>query len=371
MSNRREFLKVGATHLAAMSVGLRTLQSENRAEFVCPPCKPCTMDDRIFTAPGKCPGCGMTLIPRATALAAADLKRTGSGAFTVPGGTGNEQKTITVHYHRPERFTAQSPILIVLPGTGRNGAEYLDAWKQTSNETGVFVAGLAYPEADYDFAAYHLGGVVKNLRFPPIPRNADGSEASVVRLRDEDIRFEYNPRQEQWLFNDFDRIFDLIVARTGSAVTTYDLFGHSAGAQILHRHVLFHPTSKANRIVAANAGFYTLPDFGTPQILGLKGTAVTRESIARSLSARLTLLLGELDDSGEEGGINLHTPSIDKQGIGRLARGLYFYSSGAMLARKMEVPFGWKVRTVPRVGHEFRKMSEAAAAMLYRDRVSR
>lgn len=365
MMERRQFLKTGATRLAALSVGLRVVNSEHRAEYVCPPCKPCTMDDRIFTAPGECPGCGMTLIPRATSLASADLQRAGSAAFAVPGGVGNEHKTITVHYHRPERFTAESPILIVLPGTGRNGAEYLDAWKQMSNEKGVFVAALTYPEADYDFAAYHLGGVVKNLRFPPIPRNADGSEASVVRLRDEDIQFEYNPRQEQWLFHDFDRIFELIVARTGSAVTQYDLFGHSAGAQILHRHVLFHPTSKANRIVAANAGFYTLPDFDTPQMLGLKGTSVTRESIAKSLGAKLIVLLGELDDSGEEGGINLHTPAIDRQGVGRLARGRYFFGAGEELARAMNVTFAWKLQTVPKTGHEYRMMSVAAADLLY------
>ena len=46
------------------------------------------------------------------------------------------------------------------------------------------------------------------------------------------------------------------------------MFGHSAGAQILHRMVLFAPGSRADRIVAANSGFYTLadPDQALPSV---------------------------------------------------------------------------------------------------------
>lgn len=371
MTHRRTFLKNGLLSIAALSVSARSMRAvdsvdrEAIAEYVCPPCLPCRMDDRIFNAPGRCPGCGMQLIPRPVKVADANLSRTGNGAFTIPGGIGHEKHSITVSFYRPASYNTSSPILLVLPGSGRNGTEYRDAWKEVADAKGVFVAALTYPEKDYDFAAYQMGGVIRNLRMQNLPVNADGSTPAVVRLRDEDITFDVNDRADEWLFRDFDRIFEVLVTALGSSRTSYDLFGHSAGGQILHRYALLHPHSRADRIIAANAGFYTLPDLDTTQVLGLKGTGATRTTLAAALSAKLTVLLGEQDDSGEEGGINLHTPKIDVQGIGRLQRGRYFFKKGEALARDMGVPFAWKLHTVPNVGHEYQKMSAAAGEILF------
>ncbi len=38
-------------------------QTKNAAEYVCPPCG-CVNDDKVFTAPGSCPVCGMQLVPK-------------------------------------------------------------------------------------------------------------------------------------------------------------------------------------------------------------------------------------------------------------------------------------------------------------------
>jgi hypothetical protein len=369
MKDRRTFIAHSILGIAAAATNSRVYDANSVEErlvgYICPPCASCPMDDRVFDAPGRCPGCGMTLIPRPGSLQQTNLARSGTGAFTMPGGLGHERDLITVNYHRPSNFRADSRILIVLPGSGRDGDEYRDAWIETANSKGVFVAALTYPERAYDFAAYQLGGVVRNLEIRNMPVGSDGSTPSVVRLRDEDLRFEINTNKESWLFHDFDRVFESIKRATGSTMNHYDIFGHSAGAQILHRHVLFHPNSRADRIVAANAGFYTLPDLQTPQILGLKGTGVTAKSLQQSFASKLTLLLGELDNSGEEGGINLHTPLIDKQGIGRLDRGRYFYRTSEAIAKRAGAPFMWRLQTVPGVGHDFRKMSKSAATVLY------
>jgi hypothetical protein len=68
----------------------------------------------------------------------------------------------------------------------------------------VLVAALSYPEADYDFAAYHMGGVVKDLEIRNLPPG--GAAAAVVRVRDEDISFSLNRRRDEWIFPDFERI---------------------------------------------------------------------------------------------------------------------------------------------------------------------
>ena len=68
----------------------------------------------------------------------------------------------------------------------------------------MLVAALSYPEADYDFAAYHMGGVVKDLEIRNL--SPGGAAAAVIRVRDEDISFSLNPRRDEWIFPDFDRI---------------------------------------------------------------------------------------------------------------------------------------------------------------------
>ena len=360
---RRTMLQLSLAGAACACAGLRISSAQSAATaYVCPPCG-CPMHDVEFAKPGNCPACGMTLIPKPESLPFEPKElATGSGAFLA---AGSRERKIGVHYYKPRAFSARSRILLVIPGAGRNGDSYRDAWIEAAEEANVLVAALSYPEADYDFAAYHMGGVVKDLEIRNLPRGSNGATADVIHVRDEDISFSLNPRRDEWLFPDFDRIFGLITAATGSTQAAYDMFGHSAGAQILHRLVLFAPGSRAERIVAANSGFYTLatPDQSLP--VGLKGTEVTQASLARSFASKLMLLVGEKDDGDEAGGIQIHTPLIDSQGIGRLARGKYFLRTAEAQAHKLKVPFRWSLEVVPDVGHDFRAMSRAAARSLF------
>ncbi|MEZ0471646.1 NAD(P)-dependent alcohol dehydrogenase [Luteimonas salinilitoris] len=287
---------------------------------------------------------------------------TGSGSFLMQGGQGHEADTIRVYYHKPRSFGSHSPILIVLPGAGRNGDSYRDAWVDASEAHGVLILSPAYAEEAYDVAAYHMGGVIKNLEL----RDAQIDESGqVYRLKDEDILFEVNRLSGQWLFHDFDRLFDSAVAAVGSERTGYDMFGHSAGGQILHRLAIFHPKSKANRLLASNAGFYTLPRLDVAPIFGIQGTGLTEQGLKRSFRQKLVLFLGELDDENETRGIHLHTPLADRQGLGRRARGEYFYGESRKAAAALGTEFNWTIEVVPGVGHDQAAMAKAAAGYLY------
>jgi pimeloyl-ACP methyl ester carboxylesterase len=289
--------------------------------------------------------------------------RPGPGAFSMAGGADHPNATITVYYHRPTGFDATSPILIVVPGDGRNGDEYRDSWINASEEYGVLVLSPSYPEDDYDPAAYHLGGVIENLEL----RNLNTGTPGVFRLADEDIVYDVNPEQERWLFRDFDRLFDNVVEAIGSTQSEYDLFGHSAGGQIVHRMAIFYPESKARWMIAANSGFYTVPDVSTRLIFGVANAPLTVEDLKRGFSQPLTLLLGEFDDAYEPRGQHLSTPLADSRGIGRLARGQYFYRSSQAIARELDASFNWTIEVVPGVGHDFRSMADAAASLLYNE----
>lgn len=330
--------------------------------YVCPPCT--AHDTLAFKHDGECPVCGMKLIEKPDSSRVGDVHiHEGSGAFLVEGGPGHQEKLVTVYYHRPESFSPKSPILLVVPGAGRDAWEYRDAWVEASEEHGVLVLSPSYPESTYDFEDYHMGGVVEESNALEIIEFVEHS--SQAKLDEERLVYEVNEAQREWIFHDFDRIFEMASAAVGSERTAYDAFGHSAGGQILHRLVLFHPNAKVDRIVAANSGFYTLPDLESRLPFGLKNTPVDEEDLRASFRRDLVLLLGGEDDHPEAGGTFLRSPSADEQGEGRLQRGRHFHETGKAKASELGVGFNWKVETVPGIGHEFRPMSEAAGKYLY------
>jgi len=295
----------------------------------------------------------------------------GENPVTLPEGLGSFQLPeigsagLTVHYVRPESFASSSPILLVLPGAGRNSDEYRDAWIDAACASGTLVASLGYSEEYYDFAAYNMGGTITNLHFDN-PSFARVSEtATTITLNDADIRFDVVTNRPDWMSDDFDHVFEKLVEMTASDQETYDIFGHSAGGQILHRFAIFEPRSKARVIIAANSGFYTFPDLSQALPTGLKGTGLTETDLALAFDTQLVLMLGALDNSDKAGGTLLHTPQIDRlQGLGRLDRGQSFFEHARKETERIEASLTWQLQIVDGIGHDYRAMSVAAAKYL-------
>ena len=198
-----------------------------------------------------------------------------------------------------------------------------------------------------------------------MPRSRRPAAHGVIQLDDSDIDLQPQTDKAGWLFSDFDRIFRHIAAITGSREDHYDIYGHSAGGQILHRMAIFYPRSRADRIIAANAGFYTLPEADRALPFGIADMDLSESDLEAAFSSRLTLLLGARDNHETAGGTFLRTPATDRQGAGRLQRGRTFLETAERRAAELETPLNWTLRTVPDVGHDHVAMSAAAARILY------
>jgi len=336
--------------------------------FVCQLCPHVQniFETKVYEHDGQCSVCGMNLIEKNNPTYLGDIKlHEGSGNYFMEGGLSNSKKLINIFYHKPKNFNAESPILLVIPGAGRNAWNYRDSWVTASEDHNILILSPAYAAEDYDFAAYHMGGVISNLEFRNVEGMEKGKKLSKYRLKDEDIVFELNNDSSKWIFNDFDRIFDSAVTATGSQQKTYDLFGHSAGGQILHRLAIFKPNSKANRILASNSGSYTLPSDEHLLPFGISGTNVNAESLTETFSINLVLFIGEDDNEQEVRGTMLHTPIVDLQGLGRLSRGKYFFKESQEKAREINADFNWKLKIIENVGHDYRLMGMAASGYLY------
>ncbi|EAR00065.1 hypothetical protein FB2170_00325 [Maribacter sp. HTCC2170] len=290
--------------------------------------------------------------------------QTGSGSFFIEGGIDSEEKTVKVYYHRPENFTIDSEILLVIPGAGRNGDSYRNAWIEESEKYGLLILSPMYPENEYGFDDYHLGGLIKDSNLQECIERVENSNK--IKLDEDKLTFKMNLITDEWIFNDFDRIFDLAVEALKSNQKSYDLFGHSAGGHILHRFALFQENSKAGKILASNASFYTLPKFNDSYPFGLKDTPVDEVLLKNAFRKNLIVLLGELDNENETGGSFLSSPTANLQGLHRLERGKYFYEMAKAKALEMKTEFNWEIKIIPNVGHNHRLMGAAAGDYLYK-----
>lgn len=289
----------------------------------------------------------------------------GSGLFYINGGVGHEHDTITVFYHKPKNLTSKSKILMVIPGSGRNGDSYRDSWIEASEKHNVLVLSLSYSEKKYSYTDYHLGGLIK--KFDMRKGVTFKQNSNQVFIDENVVKFISNPDSTQWIYHDFDRIFKIAKRAVNSKQRKYDMFGHSAGGQILHRFAIFCPNSKANRILASNAGSYTLPDISTQIPFGLKNTKTNNKILKKSFKKHLVLFLGELDNADEQGGKILRSKTTDKQGTHRLARGTYFHKQSMETAKSLKTTYNWTLKIIAGVGHNQRKMAKAAAIYLYED----
>lgn len=338
--------------------------------YVCTPCDQ-QCDELTFSEPGSCPHCQMALIKnedfvdREEVLSKKSEIITGSGSFYAEITKANEKRKVEIYYYKPHNFTGDSEIIVVIPGAGRNADTYRDSWIEASERHSLLILAPMYAQDDYNFDAYHLGGVIYDSNLENSIERIDGTNK--IKLFEDKLTFKSNQNASEWLFNDFDYIFHKAVEMVDSKQTTYNLFGHSAGGHILHRFALFQEETKADKILASNASFYTLPELHIPYPFGLGNTAVDETLLKKAFKKNLVIFLGEADNANETGGSFLVSESANNQGHHRLERGIFFFEQAKKKAKELNTEFNWKLEIIPGVGHDHGRMGKSAAAYLYKE----
>lgn len=255
---------------------------------------------------------------------------------------------VTVYVHRPASATPSSPIWVVMHGVRREAYrhiafDYYDVWARLADQYGAL---LLVPEFTAEkwpsFWNYTLGNVL-SPRLQPIPW--DHTSFYVV-----------------------EQAFRTAVRLSGSTQRKFSMFGHGAGAQFAQRYVLHTGGRLVNRVVAANPGWYMLPDGEYKFPFGLRGTAIGSATLQRAFSSDFVLLLGQ-SDVNYGGGLR-NDPAAIVQGKTRYERGHFYFNRAQGVAARLGAPFHWKLREVPGADHDVAKMSPAAAALLARASVA-
>lgn len=258
--------------------------------------------------------------------------------------SGLPQKPINVFYNIPNGNRTNMPIVIVFHGDERNASEYRDIWINASNQYGFMVFAPEFNNVDFPGgSSYIIGNVYQDGNFP-----------TAQTLNNESI----------WTFSMIEPLFDLIKANSGSGANTYDMFGHSGGGQFVHRFVLLKPNARYNRAIAANSGWYTVPDGVANFPYGIMNSPITAISPNNYFSRKLFITVGSLDNNASDPSIRHNTES-DLQGLNRLARANYFYSKSRTFAISVGATFNWQFHTVANSGHDAVLMSNHAVNLLH------
>ena len=231
------------------------------------------------------------------------------------------------------------PLVFSLHGLNRNAEAARENWVEAADRYGLLVAAPHFDKDRFPTRLFQQGGV----------RN--------------------QPDRSRWLYAAIERFFDKALKSGRVEGASYVLFGHSAGAQFVHRMAILMPEARFSTAVSANAGYYTLPlgkdlagGFDFP--FSLAGTPATPASLKAAFAKPLLIMLGDQDSDPDHPQLN-KSKGAEAQGLNRFSRGQNFMAVASAEARRLGVESRWREITVPGVAHESRKMANAAAQALF------
>ena len=276
------------------------------------------------------------VLPKGPEITEIKKIKNGKDAFVINASKNSKRKSIKVWTYKPEKWNDKDQIVFVMHGGGRNADDYLNAWIELADENNLFIVA---PEFENKFSKYTTNDYQEGNLFTFF-----GTK---------------NPKSE-WAFTVIENIFDHIKSVNHISNEQYDIFGHSAGGQFVHRMVLLMPESRIETAIAANAGFYTLPNQKLKFPYGTNNTGI---DLQKAYNKRLVILLGEKDNDPSLG--TLRTTELAMlQGDHRLERGTTFFCANRKLKNKNNWTFNWAIDTVKNVGHDYKRMSINAMGWL-------
>lgn len=275
----------------------------------------------------------------APAVARAAGIEAGSGRVELPEAAGAAAAPMPVWYHRPAGWGAGGKVGVVLHGLQRDADRYRDEWRALSDRHGFLLLVPEFRREKFPGTRWYNFGNLQDEAGRATPAAA-------------------------WSFHAFDRVVLAAMAMARARREGFVLYGHSAGAQFAHRYMMLTGAARAEAVMIANSGSYTLPRFDRPFPEGLGGT-LADAAVLRAVLARPVLLqLGEADTDPNHASLP-RQPWAIAQGSHRFARGWHFFDQARRAAAEAGAPFPWRVVTVPGVGHSNAGMAEAAAPILF------
>jgi hypothetical protein len=262
----------------------------------------------------------------------------GPGRAAIPfTDAGNPDRPLTLHAYRAAAYRPGGRVVFVQHGMGRNGDDYRDFWVPAADRHGLLILAVTWGIDAWPTPETYNNGLVFDA-------------AGAVRPR------------EAWGYAVLPRV--VAAAREAGIVGAEPpgLFGHSAGAQFVHRMVATCGAGPFSPVIAGNAGWYTLPDQERRFPEGLGGIGLDAGTARRFLETPLVILAGDADTATEGPDLPSHAAAL-AQGPHRFARAHAFLEAGRETARRLGMACAWRLVVARGIGHDGAAMSRMAAAL--------
>lgn len=250
----------------------------------------------------------------------------------------SENPDVKVFYSAPLKISAKTKVLMVMAGRQRDADNYIESWIDWGKKNDYLVLAPQFDDKNWvEPLGYNFGTI------------ASGKEANNTP----------NPKSK-WAFTLIEQMFDFARREFKVNQSKYDLFGHSAGGQFVHRFMLFMPQNRVRTAIAANPGFYTLPDLNEKFPYGLKNSPhpISNKDLMNWTTRKLILMRGTADILRTE---NLRqSPEADAQGQNRFERAAFMFNK----VKSFNPKTTWQLIEVPNIAHDQKGMALAAQKVL-------
>ena len=283
------------------------------------------------------------LLFAATGVPAATPVPSGRWSFVFTDQKGRPDRPIRVFTYRPKQCDARCPIVIVLHGAKRDAYPYMKHWGSIADERKVIVIGPQFEARHWPKAAAYNAADVKE-----------------------------QPDREKWAFAAIEHIFDEV--RDGQK--DYALFGHGAGAQLVQRMAIYRPDNRARVMVAANPGWYTMPEwrkekdkdkerlFKDPYPYSMVESPAGEAELRAGLQKRLVLIVNEKDEAPDDEASEKRGEVV-KQGESRIDRAETFIKAAIAAAQELGVKLAWELNEAPEKVNDAQSIGDFAAAAVF------
>ena len=248
---------------------------------------------------------------------------------------------VNLFYTLPDVINEETKVLFIIHGGSRNAYDYLKIWIELSKNKNIILVAPEFSRNNHnDYALLNMSDHYANP----------------------------NKNNEEYLDMSISSFFNFFKSKYALKVNDYKIYGHSGGAQFLHRYILFSNDSRISSSVIANSGYYTFLNWDDYPY-GIKDVdELNSKKIENFLSEKVTMLIGEKDRGFTR---SSHTSANEKgiiaQGRNRFQRANNYFNHLVVISEQFEIPFRWKFYVVENVGHENKKMSSRAAEILLND----
>lgn len=237
----------------------------------------------------------------------------------------------------PANLTTSTHVLLNMHGNGRTASSYHDTWHPWTRNNNYILVTPYFSDANWPDSGYHQGNVFE-------AENCVGALNSEAR----------------WSFTIVDNAFTHLKSRFQLRDNKYDIWGHSAGAQFIHRMMLWKPAARIRFGMAANSGWYTAPDTSITCPYGLRNPLLnfTTQKLVDYTNRHMILFRGTQDTQRDS---DLRTTrEADAQGWNRWERAQYMYDKGV----EINTNLNWQLIAVPDSGHDKDTMAPGAQEFL-------